>query len=90
MDGGDSPSKNWIFRLGFDLFHLFHPGFEIIWSDLVKDGEMSENGGWDDELLWTSSAFLPGNWLAVNLSTHFSSSSEVVACQRYKQLNYTA
>jgi len=36
----------------------------------------------------TSSDFVPGKWVVVDCSTHRSSSSEVVACQRYKQLNY--
>ena len=37
----------------------------------------------------TLSIGLPGKMLPINFSTHCSSASEVVACHRYKQLNYS-
>lgn len=38
----------------------------------------------------TLSIDLPGKIWPINCSTHFSSASEVVACHRYKQLNYSS
>ena len=38
----------------------------------------------------TLSTDLSGKMWPINCSTHFSSASEVVACQRYKQLNYSS
>jgi hypothetical protein len=38
----------------------------------------------------TLSTGLPGKMWPINCSTHCSSASEVVACHRYKQLNYSS
>jgi len=77
----DRPSFN-ILLLVLELFQLIP---EVIRGDL-KNGRVRDKTSNNELLRTLSVSFL--KMREVNPSTHFSSVSEVVACQRYKQLNW--
>jgi len=85
-DGGNPPSEFPSCNILLAGFHLFQLSLEV-WNGDLKDERVRDKMS-NDELLWTSSVSFPGKVWEVNCSTHSSSALEVVACQRYKQLNW--
>src|SRR4051794_23294777 len=75
-------------NVGLRLLDFQRRFLEIINREL-KTTSCQYLGSFAHEVERTVSKSFPSNILLKAISTHFSSSLDVVACQRYKQLNCT-
>ena len=89
VNDGNLPSKSPSRNVSLTLLDLFQLAPEVWCCGLCEIYSGGYGEAQHDESLRTSSDFFSGNVCAVNCSTHRSSTSEVVACQRYRQLSCT-
>ena len=82
------PSERPVRDVGLLCLHRLRELLEVLDRDLDQSHPAQLGKATEVDCTRTDSTVRPGKSCWESCSTHFSSGSDVVACQRYKQLNY--